>query len=184
MPHQIEQPTLFELNTCDEFEPPLGLAAGEASPSVTPKSDSSNPEANVCPREPGVFSAVSPWAGMPLDFEFVPLSGIAVFFVYALRRVSCKRCGVQVEAVPWATGKHTLTTAYVQFLALWARRLAWSEVATMFHTSSEKVFHSVEWMVQWGLEHGKLTRIRSLGIDEMTWRKGHEYLTLVSQIAA
>jgi transposase len=89
---------------------------------------------------------------------------------------------VKVEAVPWATGKHTLTTAYMQFLALWARRLAWSEVARIFHTSWEKVFHSVEWMVQWGLEHRRLTRIRSLGIDEVAWRKGHEYLTLVYQI--
>jgi transposase len=116
------------------------------------------------------------------DFEFVPLWGIAVFFVYALRRVNCKRCGVRVEAVPWATGKHTLTTTYMQFLALWARRLSWSEVATIFHTSWEKVFHSVEWMVHWGLEHRKLTRIRSLGIDEVAWRKGHDYLTLVYQI--
>lgn len=116
------------------------------------------------------------------DFEFVPLWGIAVFFVYALRRVNCKRCGVKVEAVPWATGKHTLTTTYMQFLALWARRLSWSEVATIFHTSWEKVFHSVQWMVGWGLEHRKLTRIRSLGIDEVAWRKGHAYLTLVYQI--
>jgi transposase len=116
------------------------------------------------------------------SFEFVPLWGIAVFLVYALRRVNCKRCGVKVEAVPWATGKHTLTTAYMQFLALWARRLAWSEVARVFHTSWEKVFHSVEWMVQWGLEHRRLTRIRSLGIDEVAWRKGHDYLTLVYQI--
>ena len=43
------------------------------------------------------------------DFEFVPLWGIAVFFVYALRRVNCS-CGVKVEAVRWATGKHSLTT--------------------------------------------------------------------------
>jgi transposase len=116
------------------------------------------------------------------DFEFVPLWGIAVFFVYALRRVNCKHCGVKVEAVPWATGKYTLTTTYMQFLALWARRLSWSEVATIFHTSWEKVFHSAEWIVHWGLEHRKLTRIRSLGIDEVAWRKGHEYLTLVYQI--
>lgn len=116
------------------------------------------------------------------EFEFVPLWGIAVFFVYALRRVNCKRCGVKVEAVPWATGKHTLTTTYMQFLALWARRLCWSEVATIFQTSWEKVFHSVEWMVHWGLEHRKLTRVRSLGIDEVAWRSGHHYLTLVYQI--
>lgn len=116
------------------------------------------------------------------DFEFVPLWGIAVFFVYALRRVNCKRCGVKVEAVPWATGKHTLTTTYMQFLAVWARRLSWSEVATIFQTSWEKVFHSVEWMVQWGLKHRQLTRVRSLGIDEVLWRRGHQYLTLVYQI--
>jgi hypothetical protein len=68
----------------------------------------------------------------PRQFESVPLWGIAVFFVYALRRVNCKRCGVKVEAVPWATGKHTFTLTYMQFLALWARRLSWSEVATIF----------------------------------------------------
>lgn len=57
------------------------------------------------------------------DLEFVPLWGIAVFFVYALRRVNCKRCWVKVEAVPWATGEHTLTTTCMQFLALWALSL-------------------------------------------------------------
>ena len=51
------------------------------------------------------------------QFEFVPLWGIAVFFVYALRRVQCKRCGVKIEAVPWAEGKHTLTNTYMHFLA-------------------------------------------------------------------
>src|SRR5688572_10906897 len=35
-------------------------------------------------------------------FEFVPLWQIAVFFVYALRRVDCPRCGVKVEQVPWS----------------------------------------------------------------------------------
>jgi transposase len=78
-------------------------------------------------------------------FEFVPLWGIAVFFAYVMRRVDCRRCGVKVEAVPWAEGKNTLTRAYMQFLAGWARRLSWKEVAEVFHTSWEKVFRSVEW---------------------------------------
>ena len=37
-------------------------------------------------------------------FEFVPLWGIAVFFLYAMRRVDCTRCGVKVERIPWAEG--------------------------------------------------------------------------------
>lgn len=44
-------------------------------------------------------------------FQHVPLWGLAVFFVYALRRVDCPRCGVTAERVPWAEGKRRLTTA-------------------------------------------------------------------------
>ena len=34
-------------------------------------------------------------------FDFVPLWGIAVVVLYALRRVDCPGCGVKVELVPW-----------------------------------------------------------------------------------
>ena len=39
-------------------------------------------------------------------FEFVPLWQIAVYFVYAMRRVDCPRCGVTVEKIPWCDGKN------------------------------------------------------------------------------
>ena len=58
-------------------------------------------------------------------FEFVPLWQIAVYFVYAMRRVNCPQCGVKVEQVPWCDGKHQLTTTYRWFLAGWAKRLSW-----------------------------------------------------------
>ena len=73
-------------------------------------------------------------------FEFVPLWGLAVFFLYALRRVQCARCGVRVEAIPWATGKHQLTTTYAWFLARWAQRLSWTAVAEIFQTSWTHVY--------------------------------------------
>ena len=46
-----------------------------------------------------------------------------------MRRVQCRACGVKVEQVPWATGKHTLTRAYMLHLAHWARKLSWKETA-------------------------------------------------------
>src|SRR5438128_9573299 len=98
----------------------------------------------------------------PRRFEFVPLWGLRVFFLYMMRRVHCARCGVTVEQVPWADGKHQLTTTYAWFLcarcgvtveqvpwadgkhqltttyawflARWAKRLSWTEVARVFHT--------------------------------------------------
>src|SRR5271169_2664889 len=86
-------------------------------------------------------------------FEFVPLWGMAVFLVYAMRRVDCRGCGVTVERVPWARGKSHLTTSYRWFLARWAKHLSWDEVACMFCTTWRNVFESVKHAVFWGVAH-------------------------------
>lgn len=118
----------------------------------------------------------------PRRFHFVPLWGMAVAFLYTMRRVDCPRCGVVVEMVPWAEGESHLTTTYQWFLARWAKRLAWKEVAEAFSTSWENVFRSVKHAVRWGLAHRSLEGVKAIGVDEVQWRKGHKYLTLVYQI--
>ena len=115
-------------------------------------------------------------------FTYVPLWGIAVYLLYAMRRVDCPTCGVKVEEVPWAEGKCHLTTSYRWFLARWAKRLSWQEVARVFHASWDDVFRSVKHAVFWGLVHRDLTDIEALGVDEIQWSRGHKYLTLVYQI--
>ena len=115
-------------------------------------------------------------------FEFVPLWGMAVYFLYALRRVDCPQCGVTVEAVPWSWGKQAHTRTYQWFLAQWARRLSWQETARVFRTSWQSVFQAVKHVVIWGRLQDTWQRVRTLGVDEIAWRKGHSYLTLVYQL--
>ncbi len=117
-------------------------------------------------------------------FEFIPLWGIKVFFLYAPRRVDCWRCGIKVERMPWVAGKHQLTETYAWFLAGWAKRLSWSEVAGAFRTTWDHVFSSVEMAVTWGRAHQDLSGIEAIGVDEIAWQRGHKYLTLVYQIDA
>jgi transposase len=92
-------------------------------------------------------------------FEFVPLWGIAVYFVYTMRRVDCRTCGVKVERIPWGDGKNGLTTTYRWFLAAWAKRLSWKGVAEAFGTTWQSVFRAVEHAVSWGLAHRNLEGI-------------------------
>ena len=112
-------------------------------------------------------------------FAFVPLWAISVFLIYARRRVDCLRCGVTVEQVPWAEGKHHLTHAYAVFLARWARRLSWREVSLIFKTSWENVYRSVAWRAEYGLKHRTLDGITALGVEEVQFQKGHRCLTVV-----
>jgi transposase len=117
-------------------------------------------------------------------FEFVPLWGIVVFLAYRMRRVACGRCGVTVEMVPWCDGKNHLTTTYRWFLAGWAKRLSWSEVACAFRSSWDSVRRAVSHAVEWGLVHRDLSGLTALGVDEVAWGRGHTYLTLVYDIGA
>lgn len=118
----------------------------------------------------------------PRRFEFVPLWGIVVYFVYCMRRVDCPQCGVKVERVPWADGKDSLTTEYRWFLAGWAKRMSWKEVAEAFHVSWDKVYDAVKQAVSWGLAHRNLEGIEAIGVDEVQWHRGHQYQTVVYQL--
>ena len=115
-------------------------------------------------------------------WEFVPLWAIPVYFVYRMRRVDCPEHGVVTEKVPWSDGKHTQTVEQRQFLANWARRLSWSEVAECFGTTFGKVYRAVRWIVDWGLKHRDLEGVESLGVDEIQIHKGQNYATLVYQL--
>ena len=115
-------------------------------------------------------------------FEFIPVWGFLVFFIYRMRRVGCPVCGIKVEEVPWAEGKHQQTKTYMQFLAHWAKKLSWKDVAESFQTSWPKVFYAVQYVVTWGLTQRDLHGITAIGVDEIHWHRGHKYLTLVYQI--
>lgn len=87
------------------------------------------------------------------DYEYVPLWGIRFYFRYAPRRVNCKVDAIHVERLPWAEGKERTTKSYQSFLAQWAKRISWKEVARVFKTSWGTVFRSIDWVVSYGLAH-------------------------------
>jgi transposase len=118
----------------------------------------------------------------PRRFDFVPFWGIAVVFIYTMRRVNCRTCGVKIEQVPWAQGKSPLTTTYAWFLSQWAKMLSWSDTARMFRTSWSTVFNAVEMAVEWGRENITYEDVTAIGVDEIAWKKRHHYLTVVYQI--
>jgi len=115
-------------------------------------------------------------------FQYVPLWGIPVVFVYAMRRVNCDVCAVRVEQVPWALGKSPLTRTFALFLADWAKLLSWQDVARRFGVDWHQVYNSVAWVVEWGLLFRDLSGVTAIGIDEVHFGKGQSYLTVVYQL--
>ena len=112
-------------------------------------------------------------------WKHVPLWGIPVILVYAPRRVSCSRCGVKVEAIPWTQGKSSLSLPLSVVLGTWAGMVAWNVVGQLFGFHWNTVRKAVKNLVDFGLENRDLQNVLYIGIDEISRKKGHVYHTQV-----
>jgi|GEM_PF-2298257 len=116
------------------------------------------------------------------QWRFVPLWGMVVFLVYALRRIDCRSCGPTVERVPWSSGKFRIREVFRLYLAQWARHLSWAETAEISSVASADVYGAVRWVVDYGLKHRDLTGVTAIGVDEVHVGKREKFWTLVYQI--
>jgi transposase len=103
----------------------------------------------------------------------------AFWIVYRPFRVFCPRCGLRVEKVPWARRWERVTQALAQAIALLAKKLSFKEVAEYFGLDWKVVATVVKRVVEEGLKLRKVKTLHILGIDEVSRKKGHRYLTLV-----
>jgi len=116
------------------------------------------------------------------QWRFVPLWGMVVFLVYALRRIDCRNCGPTVERVPWSRGKFRICEVFRLYLAQWARHLSWAETSQIFNVGWADVYGAVRWVVDYGLKHRDLTGVTAIGVDEVHVGKREKFWTLVYQI--
>jgi transposase len=134
------------------------------------------PVCQICMKRCGTHATEKPRL-----FEYVPFWKWKVFFLYAPRRADCAIDGALVELMPWSVGKEHQTTTYKVYLARWARRLSWKETGEIFKTSWDSVFRAVRFVVEYGLANQRLSGIKQIGVDEISYG-GHKYLTLVYQL--
>jgi transposase len=98
---------------------------------------------------------------------------------YSPRRVRCPACGPRVEHIPWAHKWQRVTRGLSLVLAELSRKLSWRETAVHFGVDWKTVAAAVKRAVVWGLKHRVWKPLHVIGIDEVSRRKGHRYLTLV-----
>lgn len=114
------------------------------------------------------------------EFRHVPLWGIDVKIQYAPRRIACPVCNqIKVESIPWAAGKKRMTIAFASFLAAWSQMLTWLEVSRLFKCSWGLVSSAVKYVVDYGKANKDQAPVTHIGIDEISRKKGHVYLTNV-----
>jgi transposase len=98
-----------------------------------------------------------------------------------VRRLRCGDCGrVRTEQVPWAREGARFSRDLDDVVAWCAQRMDKTAVARLLGVSWSSVARAVTRVVQDELDDARLDHLFRIGIDEVSWRKGHRYLTVVA----
>lgn len=98
---------------------------------------------------------------------------------YAARRVRCAQCGVHVEQVPWAAPGSRFTRRMEELVAYLAQQMSKSAVCKLVGIDWRTVGTIVERVVGEKLDPTRLDDLTVIGIDELSFRRRHNYVTVV-----
>ena len=107
--------------------------------------------------------------------------GAATVVVRAgLRRLDCPEHGVRIEAVPFARHRSGFTRDFEDLVAYLATKTDKSTIARFLRIDWDTVGRICERVVATDLDTDRLAGLVNIGVDEVSWRKHHRYLTLVT----
>lgn len=107
------------------------------------------------------------------------LAGMYVQLRYNVRRVRCPHCGVRAELVPWAEPKVWFTREFEDALAYMAQRMDKTTIAESMRVSWQTVGDVIERVVARSRSGDALDGLTIIGVDELSYRRHHEYITVV-----
>lgn len=96
-----------------------------------------------------------------------------------LRRLWCRDCGARFEAVPWARGGSRYTRDFEDVVAWLAQQMAKKPIAGLLRIAWDTVGRIVERVVEEHLDERRLVGLVAIGVDEISYRRHHRYLTSV-----
>jgi transposase len=115
----------------------------------------------------------------PRRWRHLDVGGMRTELRYSLRRVDCRRCGVTSEWVPWASPGSWFTDAFEQTTAFLAQVAAKTAVCAMMRVAWATVGAIIGRVVERLGGSDPLDGLTRIGIDELSYRRHHEYITIV-----
>ena len=97
-----------------------------------------------------------------------------------LRPLVCPAHGVRREAVPFARANSGFTTDFEDLVGWLATTMDKTAVCRLVRIDWDTVGRIITRVVDDGLDPDRLESLFEVGVDEVSWRKRHNYLTLVS----
>jgi transposase len=114
-------------------------------------------------------------------WRHLDLGGMRVWLEAEIRRLECRRCRqVRTEEVPWARAGARHSRDLQDVVAWLAQRTDKTTITELLRISWAAVARIVMAVVDEQIDRSRLDGLYRIGVDEVSYRKGHRYLTVVA----
>lgn len=104
-----------------------------------------------------------------------------ITMIYAdVPRINCREHGVLTLPVSWVETKSRFTKHFEARVIDWLLETSISAVGRQLSLSWNSIDGIMKRAVKRGMEKRKKMTVRSIGVDETSFRKGHDYVTVVT----
>jgi transposase len=118
------------------------------------------------------------------SWRHLDFGAAAVTVRAGLRRLDCPYHGVLVEAVSFARHRAGFTRDFEDVAAFLATKTDKTTISRFLRIDWDTVGRICERVVAEGLDANRLDGLVHIGVDEVSWKKHHNYLTLVTNHAS
>jgi transposase len=115
----------------------------------------------------------------PSSWRHLDLAGRRLVIRAELRRLSCPEHGERVEAVPFARPGSRFTRDFECLVAWLATKMDKTAVRRLVRIDWDTVGRICQRVVADELDPGRLDGLFNMGVDEVSWKRHHNYMTLV-----
>lgn len=112
-------------------------------------------------------------------WRHLDLAALRVWLRYAIQRVNCPRCGVVVELVPWAETGSWFTYEFEEQVAYLAQRADKTTLSTLMRIGWQTVGAIIQRVLPRHQSTDPLEGLTHIGVDELSYRRHHEYVTVI-----
>ncbi len=105
--------------------------------------------------------------------------GQTVWFVYGPREIRCRPHGQVVEEIPWSAPSSRVTYRFEYAMLRMCSDMTQKTAADLLGIASPTFSDLLHRSIKRGREGHKVRCLKTVGIDEISYAKGHKYATIV-----
>ena len=109
----------------------------------------------------------------------IPVGGWAVWLMYAPREILCTTHGRVEESMPWADRYARVSYRYEYVMLRYCQMMPQKAAAALLRISASTLSDQLHRCVKRIRSGHRIRGLKTIGIDEISYSKGHKYATLV-----